>query len=71
VTADGDKNLAAQLLARARRDSLTPERRSEIAKLASAARWEKYRAEKKALDKSKRKHKLEGVNDTALSPKES
>ncbi len=50
-----DKNLAAQIMARARRDSLTPERRSEIARTASAARWAKYRAEKKALD-SKRKH---------------
>ena len=53
---DATKNLAAQIMARARHNSLTPERRSEIARKASAARWEKYRAEQKALD-SKRKHK--------------
>jgi hypothetical protein len=43
--ADDGKDKAAQSLGRkggaARRDKLTPERRSEIARKASAARWKK------------------------------
>jgi hypothetical protein len=47
------KSKAAAELARKRAASLTPERRKEIAEKAIKARWDKYRAEKKAAAKKK------------------
>lgn len=44
------KNPAAVALAKARAKSLTPERRSEIAQKAAAAKWAKLKTKKERLN---------------------